>query len=231
MALPTISVPTYESIIPSTGEKITYRPFLVKEEKILLMALEGRDKKEISLAIHKILDSCVNEDIDFGKLPMFDIEFLFLMLRAKSVGEVISFRLGHTGESDCNHKTDIEIDLNEVQVVGDIQDGKIMLDDNVGIKMHYPTVSSLDNEVKGNEDLLSVIADCIDVVFDQEEVYEDFTREELIEWLGNLNQTQYRKINEFFGSAPKLSYTAKWKCKECGEEDEMTIEGLYNFFM
>lgn len=230
MALPTISVPTYESIIPSTGEKITYRPFLVKEEKILLMAMEGRDKNEIRMALHKILESCVYEDVDFTKLPTFDIEFLFLVLRAKSVGEIITFKLGHS-KGECTHKTEVEVDLNDVEVVGEIQDGKIMLDDKVGIKMHYPTISSLDNLQDNPGNVLSVIADCIDIVFDQEEVYDDFTREELIEWLGNLNQNQYKKMNDFFNSSPKLSKKINWKCEACGEEDEVTIEGLYNFFM
>jgi hypothetical protein len=230
MALPTISLPTYETKIPSTGQDIKYRPFLVKEEKILLMALEGRDKKEITIAIHEILKSCIYDEVDFSKLPTFDIEYLFLMLRAKSVGEVISFRVGHSN-SECKHKTDIEIDLNEIQVAGEIKDGNIMLDDNVGIKMHYPTISSLDNKSADSTDILSLIADCIDVVFDKEDVYDDFTKEELIEWLGNLNQSQYKKINDFFNSAPKLTHTVQWKCKECGEVDEMTIEGLYNFFM
>jgi hypothetical protein len=231
MALPTLSLPTFETKIPSTGQSIEYRPFLVKEEKILLMALEGKDKKEISIAINKILEACVYDEIDFSKLPTFDIEYLFLMLRSKSVGEVISFRLGHTGDTECKHKTDIEINLNDVNVEGEIQDGTIMLDDKVGIKVRYPSIDSLDASSKDSRDILGVIADCIDVVFDEEDIYDDFKRDELIEWLGNLNQSQYKKINDFFGSAPKLSYTAKWKCQECGEEDEMTIEGLYNFFM
>lgn len=228
--LPTLSVPTFVTKIPSTGQEVKYRPFLVKEEKILLMALEGQDKNEIRVAINEILKCCVYTDVDFEKLPTFDIEFLFLMLRAKSVGEVITFRLGHNN-SECTHKTEIELDINDVDVIGEIQDGKIMLDDNVGIKMHYPTTSSIDNVKQGESGILKIIADCIDVVFDEENVYEDFSQEELIEWLGNLNQAQYKKINDFFNSAPKLSKTIKWKCEKCGEEDEITIEGLYNFFM
>jgi hypothetical protein len=229
MALPTLSVPTFVATIPSTGQEVKYRPFLVKEEKVLLMAMEGRDKNEIRVAINEILKCCVQDEVDFDKLPTFDIEYLFLMLRAKSVGEVISFKIGHS-KGDCSHKVDIDVNLNEIKVEGEISDGKIMLDDNIGLKLHYPTIVSLDNLSNKSHDILGVVADCIELVFDEDEVYEDFTKEELVEWLGNLNKEQYKKINEFLESAPKLSHTVEWTCPKCGEKDSMKIEGLYNFF-
>lgn len=228
--LPTLSLPTFVAEIPSTGQEVKYRPFLVKEEKVLLMAMEGRDKSEIKVAIKEILKACIYDDIDVEKLPTFDIEYLFLMLRAKSVSEIVSLRIGHK-DSKCEHRTDVDINLNDVKVVGVIEDSTIMIDDNVGLKMRYPTITSLDNLSKEKQDILGVVADCIDVVFDQDEVYEDFSKEELIEWLGNLNQNQYQKINNFLVAAPKLTYEVEWQCEKCGEKESLKVEGLYNFFI
>jgi hypothetical protein len=232
MALPTISLPSFETKIPSTKKKIKFRPFLVKEEKVLLMALEGKDKREIANAIYDVLDDCIiTKNVDVRKLPTFDIEYLFLMLRSKSVGEEITFTMSHGEGIECDHKTEVSVNLNEVQVEGKILDGNIMLTDTVGIKMHYPTIDAIDNLKEDTDAILSVLASCIDVVFDDDDVYEDFTHDEMIEWLGNLNTSQFEKINEFFSNSPKLSHTIKWKCPKCGQDDEVTIEGLYNFFI
>lgn len=229
MGLPSLSVPSFPIKIPSTGQEITYRPFLVKEEKVLLMAMEGKDKNEIKVAINKILESCINEDIDVTKLPTFDVEYLFLNLRAKSVGEIVTFKLGHNS-GECNHKTEVALNLTDIQVKGDIQDGTVMLDDKIGVKMHYPTASTFEKLSGTSENIIEALADCIDYVFDQDEVYDDFKDEELVEWLGNLNKSQYSKINEFLNASPKLSHEIEWVCEECGEKDSVTLEGLYSFF-
>ena len=128
MGLPSLATPKFNTTIPSTGQEIEYRPFLVKEEKVLLMALEGGDQKEISKATQNIIKSCVLSDINIDKLATFDIEYLFLKLRGKSVGELVELQLGHS-DSECDHKTEIQINLDEIEVVGDISDGKIMIDD------------------------------------------------------------------------------------------------------
>lgn len=217
--------------IPSIKKVVEYRPFLVKEEKVLLMALEGRDKKEIVLSIYNILETCVEtKGIDIRSLPTFDIEYMFLNLRAKSVGEVVEFTLGHNEESECKHRTEVSINLVDVKVDGKVGDGIIMLTDKVGVKMRYPTIEAIEDLIEGNE-IASVIASCIDQVFDEDDVYEDFTHEEMIAWLGNLNKKQYEMIDDFFKNTPKLKHKVEWKCKECGEKDSVTIEGLYNFFI
>jgi hypothetical protein len=230
MPLPSISLPTFKAVIPSTGKEISYRPFLVKEEKILLMALEGKDKKEIRIAIEEILKSCILDEVEVGKLPTFDIEYLFLMLRAKSVGEVVTFKLGHGEGSECKHKTEIAVDLNEIEVQGKISDGKIMITDKIGVVMHYPTISITELIDGGVTHTFNIIADCIDVVFDENEVYEDFTTDEIIDWLGNLDKHQFSKITDFFADIPKLKHKIEWICEKCGEKDSVEIEGLYNFF-
>jgi len=231
MALPNIALPTFSMKIPSTGKEITFRPFLVKEEKILLMALEGQDRKEITQSVYDVLKNCIlEENIDYKKLPTFDIEYMFLMIRSKSVGEEITFTMSHSEEKECKHKTEVSVNLNDVHVQGKVKDGNIMLTDSIGIKMRYPTIEVIDSVMLG-EDTLSAIASCIDVVFDGNEVYDDFSHDELVDWLGKLNNSQYDKINQFFSNTPKLSHTVKWKCEKCGEEDEVTIEGLFNFFI
>lgn len=229
MGLPTLSLPSFPLTIPSTGQEITIRPFLVKEEKVLLMAMEGRDQNEIKVAINKILEACIYEDIDVTKLPTFDIEYLFLNLRARSVGEIVTFKLGHN-KGRCKHKTEVAVNLAEINVKGKIKDGTVMLDDKIGVKMHYPTPTTLEKLGGTTENLLEALADCIEYAFDQEEVYDDFTHEEIIEWLGNLNKSQYTKINEFLNDSPKLSHDIKWTCEKCGKEDKVTLEGLYSFF-
>ena len=231
MALPSISLPTFSMKIPSTGKTIKYRPFLVKEEKILLMALEGKDRSEITQAIYDILEECVvTKKVDFKKLPTFDIEYMFMMLRAKSVGELITFTMSHSEESECKHRSEVAVNINDIKVEGEVLDGKIMLTDDIGIQMHYPTIEAIE-ELNKEEAVLSVIASCIDLVFDADDVYDDFTHKEMMEWLGNLNTSQFEKINEFFSNTPKLRHIIEWTCKECGEKDSVEIEGLYNFFI
>lgn len=231
MALPSISTPEFVTNIPSTGEKIKFRPFLVKEEKVLLMALEGNDQEEITRAILNILDSCILDDVDVGKLSTFDVEFLFLNLRGKSVGEVIEVKLGHI-EGDCKALTDASIPIDAIGIVNEISDGKIMLTEDVGVKMRYPTVQDVAKlDMRNSDDTFGLIAQCIEYIYDKENVYNEFTQQEIIDWVGNLNQAQFKNIASFFEEMPKLSYDLKWKCDACGESETRTIEGLQGFFM
>lgn len=231
MALPSISTPEFHTTIPSTGEKIVFRPFLVKEEKILLMALEGNDQQEITTAILNILNSCILSEVDVSKLSTFDVEFLFLNLRGKSVGEVIEVKMGHT-DGECKALTDASIKIDDIGIVNEISDGKIMLTDDVGVKMRYPTVQDVAKlDMKNSDDTFGLIAQCVEFIFDQENVYNEFTQEEIIDWVGNLNQAQFKNIASFFENMPKLSYELKWKCDACGESETRTIEGLQGFFM
>jgi hypothetical protein len=243
MALPKLNVPVYETILPSTDKVIKYRPFLVREEKILLTAMESDDEKLISNAVKQILKNCIQGEMNINELPTFDIEFLFLRLRAKSVGEKITVGLRpypcvqNEGEL-CKFSTEVEINLEEVKVKkNDNHTSKIMIDDNVGVKLKYPDIDLITPD--GNKEKLSqvdlgmsVIKNCIEMIFTKETVHErdSFTEEELDEFLDSLNSEQFERIKEFFDTIPKLSHTAKYTCKTCGEEKETTIEGLNSFF-
>ena len=231
MALPSISTPEFQTTIPSTGEKVTYRPFLVKEEKLLLMAMEGKDAVEMSNAMLNILKNCILSDIDIEKLSTFDVEYLFLTLRGKSVGEVVTIKINHTNETDCKHLSEVNFSVEDIKVVGDIGDGKIMLTDDVGIKLRYPKMSDLtDIDSNNSESMFKMIRKCIEYIFDQENVYADFNEEELSSWIDGLNQTQFGKITKFFEEIPKLSHTIEWTCESCGQKDSITLEGLQSFF-
>lgn len=231
MGLPSIATPQFSTKIPSTGQEIEYRPFLVKEEKILLMALEGGDQKEIARATQNIIESCVITDIDVNKLATFDVEHLFLKLRGKSVGELVELKIGHS-DGECEHKTEVQINLDDIEVTGDMSDGKIMLDDDIGVKMRYPgiaDVSQLDEQ--NTEAMFDVINNCIEYVYDKDNVYNDFSKKEIKDWTETLSQKQFEKITEFFQNIPKLSYKVEWTCSKCGEKDSITLEGLQSFFM
>lgn len=232
MALPSITAPDFVTTIPSTGQEIAYRPFLVKEEKLLLMAMEGDDDTEIQRAIVKILDECIlTEGVDVSKLAVFDVEFLFLKLRGKSVGEVVELKLGHR-DSDCTAKTDVTINLEEIKVQGEVSDGKVNITDEIGAMLHYPSIKdATSNDTTSADGMFKMIASCIDYIYDQENVYNEFTTDEMVEWLGGLSQDQFQKITAFFESLPKLSHDITFTCAKCGETETVTLEGLNSFFM
>src|SRR6056300_953333 len=194
MSLPSLGTPEFHTTIPSTGQEIAYRPFLVKEEKILLMAMEGEDDREIQHAILTILEDCIITDVDVNKLAVFDIEYLFLKLRGKSVGEMIDLKISHT-ESDCDHKTEIRINLDDINVQGDITDGKVQLTDDIGAKLRYPTIADATRYDSGSpEGMFKMIASCVEFIYDQNNVYQDFTVDEMVEWIGGLNQSAFQKV-------------------------------------
>lgn len=231
MALPIMQVPEFSTKIPSTGKQIKYRPFLVKEEKILLMALEGKDRDEISGAIINLIKSCVlTSNVDVSKLATFDIEYLFLKIRSKSVGEVVELNIGHSA-GECAAKTLVEVNLDQVTVDRKPEDGKVMLSDKVGVMLRYPSISDAQGIEEGQDYGLKIIQNCIEYVFDENTVYNEFTAEELDAWIGSLNKEQMGKIAKFFNEMPKLSHPIKWKCASCGKEDSVKIEGLQSFFM
>jgi len=232
MTLPSISTPEFSTKIPSTGEEIKYRPFLVKEEKILLMALEGGETSEINDAVKKILNSCIVNEIDVDKLSTFDVEYLFLQLRGKSVGEVVELTVTHpTG--DCTHKTDIEINIDSIKIKNLDNEKKIMLTEDVGVMMRYPTMQEMmkiSNDQSETDTLFNLITMSVDYVFDMENVYSDFTDKEIEDWINTLSQNQFKKVVEFFQNMPKLEYDLEWVCEKCGEKDSVKLEGLQSFF-
>lgn len=233
MALPSIATPEFQTIIPSIGEKISYRPFLVKEEKLLLMAMEGNDQQEIANTILKILKSCIMSEVDVDRLSTFDVEYLFLQLRGKSVGEVIELSVAHP-EGECKHRTQISISVDDIELSNSDNETKIMLTDDVGVKMKYPTMTETMNvsqfTLSDTETLFKLITLSVDFVFDKENVYSDFNEQEIEDWINTLNQSQFAKIVQFFEGMPKLRHEVSYKCDKCGEEETIVLEGLQSFF-
>tara|TARA_R110000824_G_scaffold49838_12_gene139695 strand:- start:974 stop:1708 length:735 start_codon:yes stop_codon:yes gene_type:complete len=244
MPLPSMTVPTYDFELPSTGEKINYRPFLVKEQKLMLIAQEGGDEKEALEAIKQILENCcLNPDIKINELPLFDIEFFFLQLRSKSVGEKVQLYFRHqlcpkNDGQPSNTQTEIEVDLNEVKVQTDpSHNKKIDLNDGVGMIMKYPKVDSLANIDFKNQDnldgIIKFIGNCIEKIYDKNEMYtqQDYTPEELNEFITNLTEDQFNKIQNFFDTSPKIKHLVNFKCADCGIEDKLEVEGIQSFFI
>lgn len=237
MPLPKISTPTFELELPSTGETITYRPFLVKEEKVLLFALESEDTKQISNAVKTVIKNCIStKGIKVEELPTFDIEYLFLNIRGKSVGEELEVNLicpddGQTPVPVTINVEDIEIQKEEGHST------QIKVTDEVMLEMKYPSLNQFikqNFQVEGNdaEKSFDMIASCVSQIFTEEEVWtaEDCTKKEIIEFLEQMNSTQFRKIEKFFATMPKLSHTVKVKNPKTGVESEVVLEGLASFF-
>lgn len=244
MALPKIAAPIFELNLPSTGQAVKYRPFLVKEQKILLLALESEDQKSITTAIKQIINNCAIDPVDVDKLPTFDLEYFFVRLRAKSINERVDLRMSHPafknklGE-ECSHQTNVSFDLMELEVSKTPNHtDTILLDDvnGIGIKLKYPTME-IDASLTGDEtqmDLATIsVINAIDYIYDKENVYkkEDHTKQELLDFIDNLSQEQFTKLASFFETMPKLKHMIKWKCGKCGQEDESELEGMSNFFV
>lgn len=235
MPLPNIVTPEFVTTLPSTKQKIKFRPFLVKEEKVLLMAQEGKDKDEITNAVINILQSCIKDELDIRSLPLFDIEWLFLQLRSKSVGEVIELSFRHSEKEDCNFKNEVSVNIEDIKIHYDDKHSNVIpLENGIGIEMFYPSLAVAAAFNKENftvDDVFEMIVDSVKTVYDKEKVYNDFTREELVKFLENLNQTHLAKFMDFFETMPKLKHEVKFKCQKCGEEIKYNLEGLMDFFI
>ncbi len=235
MPLPKLVAPTYELQLPSTEETIKYRPFLVKEEKILLMAMESEDEKQMANAVKAILKNCILSKIKVDDLATFDIEYLFLNIRAKSVGEEIEVNV--TCPDDGVTQVPVSINVEDIKIQKDKEHNKIIsVTDIVSIVMKYP---SMEMFVKNNlsssgtsEDVFEIACSCIDQVVEDEEVYEfkSFTKKEQMDFLESLDAAQFMKVQKFFETMPKLSHTVKVKNPETEVESDVVIEGLASFF-
>ena len=236
MALPQVALPTYELEIPSNGKKIKYRPFVVKEEKLLLLAMESQDEKQIEDAVRTLLKGCVQSRVKIDDLAIFDLEYIFLQIRAVSVGEIIELTI--TCEDDGKTQVRYNLNLTEVQVEKpEGHTNKIMLSDNMGIIMKYPSFndfvkSSIIGSAPTAEGIIEIVASCIDQIFDGDEVYDSSTtsNKEFVEFLENLTNNQFEKIQEFFATAPKLEHTLKIENPNTGVENTVVISGHANFF-
>ena len=236
MALPKLGYPTFELELPSTGKTIKYRPFLVKEEKVLLMALESKDEKQVVSAVKDLIKNCVITRIKVDTLPSFDLEYLFLKIRGASIGENITLTV--TCLDDNETQVEANININDVEIFKpEGHDKKIMFDDKTGLVMRYPSMKEfvdrefLQKEMK-TEDVYGFIADSIDQIFDDEEVYDSSTttKKEFRTFVDSLTTRQFEKIQKFYETAPKLSHTFKVVNPNTGKESSYTIEGLQSFF-
>ena len=238
MPLPKISTPTYELVLPSSNKKIKYRPFLVKEEKVLILAMESQDTSTVANAVKDVLASCIlSRGVKVQKLSTFDIEYLFLNIRGKSVGEKIEVMV--TCPDDGKTQVPTSINIDEIKVIVDEKHNKdIKLDDQYTLRMRYP---SLDEFVKINfataadvsvDDTFDLISSCIDQVYSEEESWTaaDCTKKELSQFVESLNSNQFKEIETFFETMPKLSHTVKVINPNTKKENEIVLEGLQNFF-
>ena len=240
MPLPTIETPTYELKLPSSNKKIKYRPFLVKEEKILILALESKSQNEITNAVTDVLKKCIlTRGIKVDDLPTFDIEYLFLNIRAKSIGEDI--KLTVTCPDDGETKVPVTIYVDEIKVIKP-KDHKIdiVLDDKMSLRMKYPSLnqfieSNFDTEDESEtivDKTFRVVADCMDTIFNGEDAWEakDYSAQERLDFVQQLNSQQYKKVENFFSTMPKLSHTIEVVNPNTKEKGSVVLEGLADFF-
>ena len=233
MALPKLSVPQYRVELPSTGEQLNMRPYLVKEEKILLMALESKDPVQISTAIRNIITNCYNLN-DPDVLTSFDLEFLFLQLRAKSVGETMNVRVKCNTDEECTALTDVEINVDDIEMSADDINNEIELTKDVGVVLNYPSLQTVEksNPEGGVEEMMNVIVDSIQSIYDSEDVYnkDHYSKKEMKEFIENLNAQQFAKIAEFYKSLPQLTHEVKFNCIKCEKPNTVELRGLASFF-
>ena len=240
MPLPKISTPTYELELPSSGETITYRPFLVREEKLLVLAMESDDTKSITRAIKEVLKSCIKTKVNVAQLPTFDIEYLFLNIRGKSVGEEVDVTI--TCPDDGKTEVEVSIPIDDIQIEkSKDHNNTIKLDDDLSMKMKYP---SLDQFIQTNFDLgdakgatqieqsFDLIASCIDTIYSEEEAWpaSESSKKELNEFLEQLSSSQFQEIEQFFETMPKLSYDVTVSNPKTKKKSTVTLEGLASFF-
>ena len=236
MALPKLTTPTYELEIPSTDEKIKYRPFLVKEEKILMMAMESKSSADITQAVKDIVSECTFSKVKIDDMPMFDVEYIFLNIRSKSVGEVSKLKL--LCPDDGKTYADVEVNLNEVKVqVGDDHTNKIELGNGMGMIMKYPTIDSFkESGIKdiNPSNMLEVISTCILQIYEEDgkKVYDtkDQTKKEVTDWIEQLNTKQFKDVQNFFDTMPKLKHEITIKNPKTKKESKIMLNGLNDFF-
>ena len=236
MALPKVNTPTYELVVPSTDEKIKYRPFLVKEEKILLIAMEAQEQSGILNAVKDIVKSCTFDKFDVRKAPIFDIEYIFLNIRAKSVGEVSTVNLRCPDDNETFVQTEIDLTKVDVQIT-EGHTNKIELTDEMGMILQYPTLDSFTDSttVINASNMLDVIASCVSQIYDKkgEDVYDakDSTKQEIVDFIESLNSKQFKEIQNFFDTSPKLTHTVTIENPKTKVKSDITLTGLNDFFV
>ena len=234
MTLPVLNNPNYEMELPSTGEKIEYRPFLVKEQKILMMAMESKDTSAQSKAVVEIIKSCTFGKIDniVEKLPTFDIEYMFLQIRQKSVGETVEITV--TCPDDGETKVPVTVNLEDINVVKtEGHTNNVMITDKIGMSMKYPTMKQIMGyditKLDSMEGTFGIIQDCLENIFDENNVYDEMSDKELTEFIEQMTTDQFQKVTQFFTTMPKLKHTVKVTNPNTGVENEIVLEGMQSF--
>jgi DNA-directed RNA polymerase subunit M/transcription elongation factor TFIIS len=242
--LPKIDTPLYEITLPLSKQKIKFRPFLVKEEKILLMAMESEEEEAVLLAIKQIVNNCCIDDINVDDLPILDLEYMFLQLRARSVGEIIDLEYKCNNEvkdeegldKPCNHI--IKLSFNALEIYPEQDENhscKIQLTQKLGVVMKYPDFKIMEKirNLKESEILGKLVSSSIDYIYDEESIYysKDVEEKELLDFVDSLTRDQFQKIQDFFDNIPKMKKTLDFKCGKCGYQEEMVLEGLQSFFV
>ena len=240
MALPKIDTPIYELDLPLSKKHVRFRPFLVKEQKNLLMAMESGDSKSIEQNVKQVLNNCtVTENIDIEKLPVLDVEFYFLNLRARSVGEIVENKYRCDNQVDgsaCGNIMETSLNLLDIKIEGVKENNDVIqLTDTISIKLKYPefsVINKLSKLTDVSDIAFEMIADSVEYIFDGEQFYyaKETTTEELVEFIEGLNQQQFAKIEDFFANLPKLEKKIEMKCSRCGFEHKLDVEGLESFF-
>jgi len=229
MTLPILETPTYELILPSTNKKVKYRPFLVREYKILLTNV-GNDSSEVSRIVIELVDNCTFKALDMNKLAHFDIEYLFLNIRAKSISETTELIIN----CDCGEKIEYSMDLTKIKITKEKDfANKIMLTDNIGVVMRYPKfdeIIKIQDNVSSDK-VIELVCDCIDSVYTKEEYFDSFTKEEMETFVNSFTKKQFDLLEEFFRKIPKLVHNISIKCPACNTVNNTKLEGLENFFV
>jgi hypothetical protein len=244
MALPKLDVPTYEVNLISTGKTVRFRPFLVKEQKLFLMASESDDSNEIIKTIRQVLKNCILDEIDVDNLPTFDLEYLFMNLRARSVEEVVDlqYKCNNNVEDEegntkkCNGIVNFKMNLLQVQPTKDPEHtNKIQITENLGVCFKYPTFEMIQkyDDLNENQIMMNILVDCIDYIYDKENIYyaKDTSKKELEEFVDNLQQKDIEKFEKFFSTLPEIKKDVHFKCPKCSYEEDITIKGMQNFFV
>jgi|TARA_B100001013_G_scaffold66655_1_gene34836 hypothetical protein len=240
MGLPKIDIATFSTTQPSSkNKKLTFRPFLVKEEKILMMAMQGENLEEQITAIKQIINNCSQQEFDVDTIPLFDLEWIFLQLRIHSVGDQLNLKFKHrdgknTNDVECDHVSDIKLDLKEVEMVYDKSHNKeIEINDKITIFLKYPNIETA-GKIKNTEDaegIIDFLSSGIEFIKDDEKMYEtkDFTQEEIIEFFEQFNQQQMLKIQNFYRTQPIIQHEINYTCEKCSGEENVILRGLQDF--
>ena len=242
MALPKVATATYELKIPSTGKIVKYRTFLVKEEKMLMMAADA-EGAAIGKTIKSVLSACAQSKVNIDTLAPFDIEYFFLQLRAKSIGNEIKVRLRKPASVDCETENcqqicEVSMDAEDIKLdTEDVPDGKIKITEDIGIKLKYPDIDSMQKFIAtGNDptadEIFKIISDCIQYIWEGDEIFQakDSTKQELNDFIESLNSEQFAKVRSFFEDMPKLTKDVTWKCSKCEKTAEVKLQGIDAFF-